>query len=275
MTTAFNIISTTAEATPNTLLLEINKQGISYVALNEERICLALAMHHFPTATNNDEVSAYLKQIVAAQPLLQQSFQRINIVYAFAESLLTPKAFMENGNNKDMLDLVFGAANHSTIHHESIEAQAIQNVYRIAAPVEAAIAQLFPTAQCSHLYSHLVKAIPASGNWVRCIFSTSHITVCATKDGQLQLIQQLDYALPTDIAYHLLNICTQFDLPLNDTIVQLNGMIDVASNLYGELHKYFLNIELGLLPEQFIYPEALTEYPAHYFSHLFQTAICV
>lgn len=275
MTTAFNIISENAEATPSALLLEISKQGISYVALSEEKVCLALAMHHFPMLTNHDEVGNYLKKIVAAQPLLQQSFQRINIVYAFAESLLTPNAFTDNVNNKDLLDLVFGAATHSTIHHESMAAQAIQNVFRIAAPIEAAIAQLFPSAQCSHLYSHLAKAIPASGNWVRCIFSTTQITVCVTKDSQLQLMQQFDYAVPGDIAYHLLNICTQFDLPLNHTIVQLNGMIDVASNLYGELHKYFLNIELGVLPEQFIYPEALTEYPAHYFSHLFQTAACV
>ncbi len=275
MTTAFNIISTTAEAAPSTLLMEISKQGIGYLALSEEKVCVAVAIYHFPAPTSNDEVSIYLKQIVAAQPLLQQSFQKVSIIYAFAESLMTPNVFIDNANNKDMLDLVFGAANHSTIHYETIDEQAIQNVYRIVAPIEAAIAQLFPTAQCSHLYTHLAKAIPASGNWVRCIFSTTQITVCATKDGQLQLIQQFDYAVPADIAYHLLNLCTQFDLPLNDTIVQLNGMIDVASNLYGELHKYFLNIELGILPEQFNYPEALTQHPAHYFSHLFQIAACV
>ena len=55
----------------------------------------------------------------------------------------------------------------------------------------------------------------------------------------------------------------------------VSGMIDVDSSLYSELFKYFLNMEFAILPGNFNYADAIKEQPAHYFSHLFATALCV
>jgi hypothetical protein len=91
----------------------------------------------------------------------------------------------------------------------------------------------------------------------------------------LQVIQNFQYKVPEDAAYHLLNVCERFEVKANDTVLHLNGMIDPDSNLYNELYKYFLQTAFGTLPEIFTYNEEIKKYPEHYFSHLFELAACV
>ena len=95
------------------------------------------------------------------------------------------------------------------------------------------------------------------------------------KDGKLQVVQTYLYKSPEDVAYYLLHICESFDADVNNITVVLNGMIGQDSRLYNEICKYFLDIRFGSLPEGIAYPEAVNEYPAHYFSHLFAIAQCV
>ena len=95
------------------------------------------------------------------------------------------------------------------------------------------------------------------------------------KEGKLQAIQTYPYKSPEDVAYYLLHLCESFEVVVNDTTVHLNGMISEDSNLYNEISKYFLNIQFESLPAGITYPEAMNEYPAHYFSHLFAIAPCV
>ena len=95
------------------------------------------------------------------------------------------------------------------------------------------------------------------------------------KNGRLQAIQTYQYKSPEDVAYYLLHLCESFDVVLNDSTVHLNGMITKNSTLYNEISKYFLNIQFEPLPAGITYPEAMSEYPAHYFSHLFAISPCV
>jgi hypothetical protein len=95
------------------------------------------------------------------------------------------------------------------------------------------------------------------------------------KNGQLQVIQNFEFNTPEDAIYHLLNICQSFETDATQTILTVSGMVDADSNLYNELHKYFLQINFADLPDNFKYTEEIKNYPVHYFSHLFATAICV
>lgn len=95
------------------------------------------------------------------------------------------------------------------------------------------------------------------------------------KEGRLQVIQDLPYQNPEDAAYHLLNVCQCFDMAADNVVLQLSGMIDVQSNLYAALYKYFLNIRLEVLPGDVSYNDEIDKYPPHFFSHLFAMALCV
>lgn len=275
MNSSFDILTPGTNSLQSSLLIEISGQGISYIAINGDNTCIALSVYHFAAGTTNDQVANHLKDIVAAQPFLQQPFKKISFSYAFAESVLVPHQFMNVSANKDMLELVYGDTSENIIRSDFMYKHNLHNVYRVPKQIDSVIAHLFSKANHCHLYSLLPNVIKATGNHLYCIFSTTQITVQLLKEGRLQVIQNFQYKVPEDVAYHLLNVCQRFEVDVNDTVVHLNGMIDADSNLYNELYKYFLQPEFGTLPELFNYNEEIKKYPAHYFSHLFELAACV
>ena len=275
MNSSFNILTPGADTSQSSLLIEIGRQGISYVATNEINTCIALSAYHFDTGTSNDEVANYLKDIFAAQPFLQKTFKKISFVYAFAEAELVPKQFMNNVANNEILDLVYGDTSDRIVRNDFISSYNLNNVYGIPKQVDSVIANLFPQAQHFHLYSLLPNVNKVACNQLYSIFSTTHITMQLFKDEKLQLIRSFNYKVPEDVLYHILNACQSFDVPVNVTTIVLNGMIDATSGLYNEVYKYFLHPVFGKLPEQFNYSEDIKKYPSHYFSHLFELAACV
>jgi hypothetical protein len=63
-------------------------------------------------------------------------------------------------------------------------------------------------------------------------------------------------------------------LDARELTVVAAGMITVDSAVYNSLMKYFLQFHFAVLPEGLVYPDAVDEYPAHYFSHIFQMLLC-
>lgn len=275
MNPSFNIISPNTDTADSSLLIEISGQGVSFIVINPDNHCTCLSVYHFAADTTSDKVAKYLKDIAASQPILQQTFKKINFIYAFAASVLVPHQFINETANKDMLELVYGDISEGIMRNDIINQQDLQNIYLVPKQVDWVIANLFTQANYFHLYSLLTATNKAMGNHLYCIFSTTQITVQLLKEGQLQVIQSFDYKESADGVYHLLNVCERFEVNINETIVHLNGMIDADSNLYHELHKYLRHPIFEPLPNTFTYDEEIKKYPAHYFSHLFELATCV
>lgn len=275
MNSSFNILTPGADTSQSSLLIEICRQGISYLAISETNTCIALSIYHFEAGTTNDQVANYLKDIFASQPFLQKDFKKISFIYAFNEAELVPHQFMNIAANKEILDFIYGDTTDRIIRTDLMYRHNLHNIYGVPKQVDSVVAHLFPKANHFHLYSLLPDVTKVTGNQLYCIFSTSYFTLQLLKDGKLQLIKSFDYKFPEDVVYHILNACQSFGVTVNETTILLNGMIDAESGLYNELHKYFSHPKFGALPEQFNYSEDILKYPSHYFSHLFELAACV
>jgi hypothetical protein len=273
---SFSIASPDIDTTDSNLLIEVSNQGISFIIINAEKHCTALSMYHFVAGTAFDEVANYLDDIATTQPTLQAVFKKVSFVYAFSTSLLVPQQFMMNSTpSKNMLDMVYGDTTEVIVRSDFVPEYNLHNIYRVPKQVDWVIANLFSHATHYHLYSLLPQAIKPEGNYLYCIFSTTQIAVQLVKEGRLQVVQNFEYRVPADAVYHLLNVCERFDADVNETLVQLNGMVDVSSNLFDQLYKYFPHLRFGSLTDAFTYEEEIKQFPAHYFSHLFQLATCV
>ena len=275
MNSSFNIITPGADTTQSALLIEISTQGISYIAVNGQNTCIALSVYHFDADINNEQVANNLKTIVSNQPVLQQPFKKVSVVYVFSEAVLVPDEFMNVPANEAMMELVYGDMEDSITRYDSMNKHHLHNMYRVPKQIDSVLAHLFTPVNHYHLYSLLPDIIKATGNKLYCIFSTKNITVQLIKEGKLQVIQSFAYKVPEDAVYHLLNVCESFDVPVTNIEIELSGMIATDSNLYNELYKYFLHLSFVALPETFTYNDEIKKYPSHYFSHLFQLAACV
>lgn len=274
MKLSFQIQPISINTTSASLFIEINAQGLTYIIL-DNNICVALVIYHFNTGTSAEIAAGYIHKIIADQPVLQQKFNKVHIIYGYAPSILVPHRFIDEMNKNAMIELVYGNSGERVTKSDFMYRHAIHNVYGIPLVIEQAVIRYFGSAENTHIFSLLPDVIKDMENHLYCIFNKEQLTVLLLKKGRLQLMQNFSYKTPEDVAYRLLILCNSFGVEVNDTKVNLSGMIDANSALYEELNKYFLQLQFGALPDQYHYPEDINELPAHYFSHLFAIASCV
>jgi Protein of unknown function (DUF3822) len=268
---SINIQPVIADTTNADLYIEMNEQGLSYLIL-ENSTFLALVKYEFDPGSGDDTVAGYIHQVIKDQPILLQKFKAVHVIYGYAQAILVPQQMMKDMDNNGMIQLFYGDSGERVVRTDFIYRSAIQNVYSIPAVVEMVITRYFGFALFTHIYSLLPNVVLNPVNLLYCIFSTGQMKVLFIREGKLQLMQNFQYSTPEDVAYHLLNLCKSFDANTSGISVRLSGMIDESSALFTELNKYFLLLEFDTLPEKFQYPEAINQYPSHYFSHLFSIA---
>jgi hypothetical protein len=113
------------------------------------------------------------------------------------------------------------------------------------------------------------------GNFARVIFYNDKFITAFFIDGALQLLQTFSYQTPEDVSYYLLLISNQFNVKPSQINLNISGLIDTQSPLYGELTKYFEEVNYEGIPLSYGTNGILEEYPTHYFSPLLKMSLCV
>ena len=272
---SFNITTNTTVAGKPVLLIQVGRQGISFTQLDSDsNTFIAVQVYHFAKHTSDTDIADAINDILKAGDLEQQHFKKIFVTWCFDENVLVPHEYFEGNDIAAMLDLVYGDATQATVLHEPVLAHDLHSVYRIPVAVKNIFNHWFPFCIQNHQAALMINLGKGNKNLLYCNFYPGLLTVLLRKNGQLQLIQNFEFTTPEDVVYHLLNICRSFETPA-DINLMVSGMIDANSSLHTELYKYFLNIEFTTLPGNFNYADAIKDQPAHYFSHLFATALCV
>jgi hypothetical protein len=272
----YNILSPDIDTSHSRLFAEINLQGISFIVLDEHNTFSSLVSYNFPADTNGKAATNAVQKIFASEKLLADNFKKVDIIYAFAESVLVPYEFMNASVNREMLELVYGDATERVIKSDLMFKRNLYNVYGVPVGIFSLINAKFPSAIHSHLYSILPDILGTEeGNHLYCIFRNNYVTVMLVKNGKLQVVQNFNYLSAVDAVYCLLNVCQGFDIDVNEVQLHLTGMIEKESILYREIYKYFPLILFEGMPENFKYAAAIEKIPHHFFSHLFALTSCV
>lgn len=236
---------------------------------------IAVSVYNFENNTTLADRQALLQTILQEDSIAQQYYSRTDIIWCNEQSIITPQQFFAREESAAALNLVYGDAAICNTKHDLVLKHQVYNVYRVDAALEKLVTEKFNTAAQWHQYSLLLNFAAATENLLYCNFNAGNITVMLRKQKQLQVVQTFAYSTAQDAAYHLLNVCSCYNVNAAETVITASGMIDEASNLYAELYKYFAGINFLQLPEAFEYCDEINNYPAHYFSHIFTTAACV
>jgi hypothetical protein len=271
---SFNIRTENVDAASLQILIEAGPQGLALVATDVDsptvRHCAAW---HFAPGMDANTAAAALAELFAHEPLLQQAYQKAELLYSFGESILTPHEVYPSVDAHEMMKEVYGDALDGMVRTDFVYRHNLHNIYRL--PMAAArLAMQGNKVTTGHQYSALLNSFVGNGDALWAIFYPHSVTVLLRKAGGLQIVQQFAYTLPEDAAWYLLAVCEQFGVPAHDVPLTLYGMIDQRSALYAELYKYFLHIAFGVQPAGLIWPDTLPQQPGHFFSHLFAALLC-
>ena len=105
-------------------------------------------------------------------------------------------------------------------------------------------------------------------------FKTGQFSIIVIKEQQLQLVQTFAYSESADVLYYLLKICASFSISQNAVLLVLSGLIDKESVLYKDLYNYFEYVSFKRNPDSIKLPYTFAKYPSHFFSSLFNLAVC-
>jgi hypothetical protein len=251
------------------LICELSPGSFSYIFENDtDKKFHGLSVFHF----TDGDVAGQLKQIFDQQSLLHKNYKKVCVSYSGEESALLPEELYQAGENELLLNTLYGDMHEAAVATDLVAEKRIYNVYRMPPGIRQVIVDRFPLAAFSHQYSLLIKQ-QLTGNLLRIIFYRENFVAILIRAGELQLIHSYPYHSGADVAYHLLNICSQFST--GKISLQVGGMIEEHSDLHKEIAHYFPDISFDELPAGYQFAGSLTELPAHYFSHLFSLALCV
>ena len=257
------------------LFIEAGRYGISLLILDREsNIFKTLIVYHFPPDKDGGGLGECIGEILAGQSLLKREFKNTTIIWSFDESILVPHEFMIAGTEKEMLDVVFGDLHTMKPNTDLLSRYGLHNIYRVPEEMFTPLTSLFVLSRQVHQFT-LLPEIVVKADILFGIVYPNQMVIALKKAGKLQLVKNISYRTPEDAAFYLLSACVSFEMDIQKVTLVLSGMIDVGSNLYKEIYKYFLVTEFADLPDGYTFSEEIKDHPAHYFSHLFAQAACV
>ena len=276
MKAAFKIIPEEEQNNDTHLLIEAGAESISFLLYSKSPFKInGLYLYNLDKNLLPAEIAAEINDGINNEPLLQQSFPSCTVCYNFKESLLQPQQYFNEEAQEEMLQLFFGSSNSAIIYCDKMPEQKIANVYRVEEIITQVLQEFFAEAAYFHSSTLQLKKLPEQDNTLSCIVYHSAIKIILYKENKLQLVQYFSYSIAMDVAYHLLNVCTQHGIAATEINILLSGMIDEKSNLYNEIYKYFLNVQFDKLPADITLSEGILNYPPHFFSRLISLASCV
>jgi len=260
------------------LVIEMSPDYFYYTVLNKTNSVVALKYYQL-TYNNNQEMVNMLEELVNEDPVLLEKMAMIQMIFNWPDNCLVPRLYFDKDLNKELLGLMHGYLNKGLMLSEKINGTEMYIIYRIPPVLDDFFQRRFTNCAYRHYYSLWleckIKDESTITDHVTIIFTPNEILAAVFTGNQLQVIQNLPYQTPEDIAWQVLNIYQRFNLKQESTPLFVGGMIDENSAMYEELLKYFSLVQLDLMPKDITVPEQFQSFPEHFFSPLLKLALCV
>ena len=268
MNRVFQIGNISETSSADTLFVEVGQTFCSLAFIDSSaKAAHYIEVYSFDAILLDDSMDAILRII------LEKKIHVSNLVIspAFPEALLVPNKFFHLKSS--LLHNVYNLDHFFPLNDPIAEWQLI-NVYTLPVAIHEKITAKFPQASFIHAYTPLLKIYNGftSDHLLSAHFIGKQFRVMVKKDHHIKMVQTYNYTSPMDVVYFLLKICSEFQLPQEETQIIISGLIEENSALYKELHNYFLHLHFAI-SETLSLPEH--EYPNHFFTSLHNLAACV
>ena len=274
MKTAFKIQPPANPERHHDLLIEVGWESISFIYYLIDPLRIeGLHVYYFDKNITATQIADKLDSFFAEQNM--PGYNNCTICYNYKECTIVPSLMYDNKMLSGTLDVLF--ANNSPVsdYAEPLKGMDAFALYRVDCKVEAVLKQQYINAKTQHSNSLTVPALQENNDALYCIIYQKSIKVILYKNADLQIVQYFDYTTPADVAYYLLHLCALHYISAVEINLKLSGFIDKKSNLYDELYRYFLNIQLDESAKDIEIASDINQYPLHFFSHLILLVKCV
>ncbi len=260
------------------LIIEVAKTHFACLAKSLSKNTIA-AFEIFELNDGHGDFTELFSNIQEKSKILHKGFKETKVFIQGDTSILVPRQLYTADKAEAFLDTSVGIMGTSKIIIDELDfSSPIVNVFSMPAKMIDNIAAILGDIIVEHTYSQILRLLftaPVSAlpeQFLKVQFYNKHFIVAAIADNNLQLIRHFEFEVPRDVLYHLLYIAQQLKFSPETLVLQISGMVDLASPLYAELQGYFTNLEVEQADKGLFHLDA-SEFPAHYFTPIFNLAV--
>ena len=215
------------------------------------------------------------QQVKRESVILDKTYLDTQVYYNFSEAVVIPVSAFTTEAADAYLAAIHGDNTNNVIRYDNVNvADGMVTVYRIRKTLNDILNSHLMMVTPRHLYSkvletvlnHSSEAKQSFAPYINLQFYSKEMIVLLMQHGKLQLIQSYAFQTADDVLYHLLNIANQFQLSVNDTRVNLSGLIDPKSHHLEYITKIFNHISYSDQPTSTLFQNGKTGFPSYYFT---------
>jgi hypothetical protein len=273
---AFKIPPNVYDISDSHLLIELGNNQITILIFSINPFVLkGFYVYEFSKNIHPNDYSEELKIVRDDEEIFNQKFVSIKVCYNLSSATLVPTSFFIEAEKENVLELMLGKeVSANAFSEDVIGNNDIKILYRIPSIIYETVNELFPQKTFLHSSSIQLQEPTQKVDMLNCIIYQNQMKVILFKQGKLQISQYFDFDTPIDVSYHLLNVCERFAVSPSVVKLILSGMIVEKSNLYDDIHKYFLDIHFASLPQSLTISEDMNIHPPHFYHNLIALAQC-
>ena len=274
METTFKILERKKWSSGQNLIIELGWEGISFVWYEKVPLRVnSIIQYQFKRNRTAEQLADLLDNLFNKENDYFENIEEADIFFNFSETELVPEKYYNAAVATELLGYKHGKEAEAILFTEKVKIIDGINVYRVHEDILDTLKTYFPAIKVHHSNSANVElALERDGNALFCIVYNNSFKALLNKNGRLQIVQYFQYNAPNDVAYHLLNICSQHGIEA--CRLYLSGLIDESSMLYNTVSKFFGDVVLLPPNEQIAYSEPLLDQPLHFFAHLTSLTRC-
>jgi hypothetical protein len=255
------------------LIVEIGINHLAFVVEDDKKV---IGFEYYAIAVENDNWNNVFAGAKNFSKLFSKNFGAVQIVYNTPEALIIPAQKFSNNSTDSYLQTVFGEQKNLKTFVEKVNIQHQPSlIANINDNIQLAVQSNFGNHYNSHVYTAILQQILGKETMVlemlKVQFYNGFMVVLVVNNNALSLVQSFNYTTPEDVVYYLLNIVEQFSLSLNNTPVEVSGIIETSSKTFELLEHLFtrLTLETVNMEKNNGFEEAITVSNAHYYTPFF------
>lgn len=257
------------------LLIEVDNHDLYFLIYSQSPFQLhGYYQANMPDGYSHKADMAALEAFVQSDPYLGGKLASVKICYNSNASTLIPASFFKVDDKAAVLNLLCGVDFPTYAFHEAIPNSDIILAYRVPCTLYNCMQILYPKNTFMHSSSLQLSNNLPEGNVLQCMVYGKYIKIFLHSQGELLLATYFYYNLPQEVSYYLLNVCQQYKVDVADVKLMLSGLVEVSSNLYDDVYKYFLQIAILPTPSYVLMAPTMQAVQPCFYNTLTTLALC-
>jgi hypothetical protein len=262
----------------------------------DKKLCIEIGSH-FYTYTISDQSgkqiiemgcietgkpvsTADLTSLFENDSIKATSFVDVVMVHNCHEMVLVPSAVHQPEVNSSIIQTIHGDLEDWQVMEDDVHQWELYNVYGWRPELLSVVAERFPQVRHVQFVTGALRSLFKSlsiekEQLIKLYFYQKEMMVLILKDSQLQIAQSFQFETPQDVIYHLLNLVDRLKLDLATVFLEVSGLVDVNSETWKELNKFFIDVQLDEFSTVVVDSSAEESIPAHYYTPFLISPRCV